>query len=209
MPSRRIPDLRALELKGLEPSRDANLSMVDNLYKIAESTTIETANWYLQRRISPSRKSKFLRAAAAISIIIGAVLPLIHSVAPSLIQAEWGFVFLALGGGAVLFDRTFGFSASWTRYVRAGLALQRALANSQIDYVKIYVGINPDSPSSSDIASLIQVVTQLREATNAIVEDETVSWVGYLNESVEELTRSTTRSSPTSPQIKNDERELR
>lgn len=126
---------------------------------------------------------------------------LVHSVAPTWIQAEWGFVLLALGGGAVLFDRSFGFSASWTRYVRAALALERALSAAQALWIKTYIAVDPGSPTTADLDALLQIITELREETTEILEGEAVAWAGYLTESLEELTRSTVRD-PLPPQVR-------
>ncbi|MFJ3797330.1 SLATT domain-containing protein [Streptomyces sp. NPDC090088] len=178
--------------------------MVVELFTLAESYVIDTSIWYLERRISPSRKSKLLRAVAAVSVIIGAVLPLIHSAAPALVSAEWGFVFLALGGGAVLFDRVFGYSASWTRYIKAGLLLQQSLADAQIKFSRAYLSVNIESPTGQEINSLLDIVSALRGEAGKAVEDETNSWTGYISESVEELTRSTGRGASISVQAKSD-----
>ncbi|MFE7792516.1 SLATT domain-containing protein [Streptomyces sp. NPDC057460] len=207
--SRGVPDLSPLAWKGLPPTRNQKLATLAELYALTESTTLEAANWYLRRRVSPSRKSKALRATAAISVVIGALLPLIHSAAPSWVNAEWGFIFLALGGGAVLFDRTFGYSASWTRYVRAGLTLQRLVANSQIEFTKIYIATDVDCPTDLEIEALLQVIERLQKEASEIVQEETNSWTGYLTESVEELTRTTVRHTEMSPHTRRGDVELR
>ncbi|MFD8508591.1 SLATT domain-containing protein [Streptomyces sp. NPDC059687] len=200
--SRSVPDLGSSAWNGLPPAKSQKLATVVELYVFTESAAVETVNWYLRRRVSPSRKSKGLRAAAAISVVIGAVLPLIHSVMPSWINAEWGFVFLALGGGAVLVDRTFGYSASWTRYARAGLSLRHALSVFQIEFTRIYTTVDSDSPTEVEIEALLQVIKALQEEIGGVVLEETNSWTGYLAESLEELTRSTVRHTEVSPRAK-------
>lgn len=204
--SRRIPDISCSKIISLPPPLNSRMAIVQETFTVVESYLIDTSRWYLERRISPSRKSKFLRALGAISIIVGAVLPLLHSVAPDSVEAQWGFVFLALGGGAVLFDRLFGYSASWTRYVKAGIFLQNALADAQIQFTKIYVSMDPESPTDQDIESLLLVISTLRRLASKVVEDETQSWTGYISESVEELTRSTNKGSSIALHSNNDRR---
>ncbi|MFB6958306.1 SLATT domain-containing protein [Streptomyces sp. NPDC056309] len=202
MGSRRVPDLSSLAWNGLHPSKNQKVATAVELYAFTEGVAIDASNWYLRRRVSPSRKSKALRASAAISAVIGAVLPLIHSAASSWVNAEWGFVFLALGGGAVLFDRTFGYSASWTRYTRAGLSLQRALAAARIEFTQIYIAMGVDSPANMEVERLLEVVKALQRDISGTIEEETNSWTGYLAESLEELTRSTARHTEISPSVK-------
>jgi hypothetical protein len=202
MRARGIPDLKPVAWNGFPSSKNPKIAMLADLYAFTEGIAIEASDWYLRRRVSPARKSKVLRASAAIFAVVGAVLPLIHSAAPSSVDAEWGFVFLALGGGVVLFDRTFGYSASWTRYARAGLALQRAIANARIEFSRIYTAMDTESPTELEIGALFQVIGALQEGVSGIVEEETNSWMGYLNESLEELTRSTARHTEIPPQVK-------
>ncbi|MEV7287584.1 SLATT domain-containing protein [Streptomyces sp. NPDC093252] len=164
------------------------------LFKQAEAEVTTAIGWYLGRRKAPSRWSRSLRALAGLLGIVGTLTPLVHAADPTLLQPEWGFVFLAAGAGCVLFDRIFGFSASWTRYIRTEIALQQVLKKAQSDFTQAYLR-SGETPSEKEQTALLVVIERLRGDAQRIMEEESATWVGYLSESMEELTRSTSSGS--------------
>jgi hypothetical protein len=168
------------------------------LFRHAEAEVTSAIGWYLARRRGPAMWSRSLRALAALLGIVGTITPLVHAAAPTAVQPEWGFVFLAGGAGCVLFDRIFGFSASWTRYIRTELALQQLLKKAQSDWAQAYLRTT-DSPSDKEQAALLAVIERLRTEAQRIIEDEGTAWVGYLADGVEELTRSTSHAAGQRP----------
>jgi hypothetical protein len=189
----RAADIQVSQLADLDRSR-TRADVLWELFRHAESEVIEAIGWYLARRRVPARWSRSLRALTALLGIAGTLTPLVHTVSPKTVQAEWGFVFLAAGAGCVLFDRIFGFSASWTRYIRSELALQHILKRAQSEWTQSFLRVT-DSPSDKDQAALLGVIERLRLDAQRVMEDESMSWVGYLAEGVEELTRSTAHPS--------------
>ncbi|MFJ8594695.1 SLATT domain-containing protein [Streptomyces sp. NPDC093598] len=187
---RRAADMTVSELTELDRSR-TRADLLWELFRHAEAEVTSAIGWYLARRRGPSLWSRSLRALATVLGIVGTITPLVHAAAPTAVQPEWGFVFLAGGAGCVLFDRIFGFSASWTRYIRAELALQQILKKAQSDWAQAFLRTT-DSPSDKEQAALLGVIERLRTDAQRIIEDEGTAWVGYLADGVEELTRSTT-----------------
>lgn len=185
------------ELTELDRSRTRG-DLLWELFRHAESEVSAAIGWYLARRRGPSLWSRSLRALAALLGIVGTLTPLVHSAAPSALQPEWGFVFLAGGAGCVLFDRIFGFSASWTRYIRTEVALQQVLKKAQAEWTQAYLRTT-ESPSDKDQAVLLGVIERLRMESQRIMEEESATWVGYLADGVEELTRSTAHAAGQRP----------
>ncbi|MFB8249490.1 SLATT domain-containing protein [Streptomyces sp. NPDC055952] len=168
------------------------------LFRHAEAEVAEAIDWYLARRRGPALWSRSLRALAALLGIVGTLTPLVHAAAPTAVQPEWGFVFLAAGAGCVLFDRIFGFSASWTRYIRSQLALQQVLKKAQAEWAQAVLRTT-DAPSDKEQAALLGVIERLRTDAQRIIEEEGSAWVGYLADGVEELTRSTSQATGQRP----------
>ncbi|MEU3854267.1 SLATT domain-containing protein [Streptomyces sp. NPDC029554] len=185
------------ELAELDRSRTRS-DLLWELFRHAEAEVTSAIDWYLARRRGPALWSRSLRALAALLGIVGTLTPLVHAAAPTAVQPEWGFVFLAGGAGCVLFDRIFGFSASWTRYIRTQLALQQLLKKAQSDWAQAYLRTT-DSPSDKEQAALLGVIERLRTDAQRIIEDEGTAWVGYLADGVEELTRSTSHAAGQRP----------
>lgn len=194
---RRAADMTVSSLAELDRSR-TRADLLWELFRHAESEVTTAIGWYLARRRGPSAWSRSLRALAALLGIAGTLIPLVHTASPALVQPEWGFVFLAGGAGCVLFDRIFGFSASWTRYIRTELALQQILKKAQSDWAQLFLRTT-DSPSDKEQAALLAVIERLRTDAQRLIEEEGSAWVGYLADGVEELTRSTSPSAGQRP----------
>ncbi|WP_048580605.1 SLATT domain-containing protein [Streptomyces viridochromogenes] len=194
---RRAADMKVSELTELDRSR-GRADLLWELFRQAESEVTAAIEWYLARRRGPSLWSRSLRALAALLGIVGTLTPLVHAADPAIVQPEWGFVFLAGGAGCVLFDRIFGFSASWTRYIRTEMALQQVLKKAQADWAQAFLRTT-DSPSDKEQAALLAVVERLRTEAQRIMEDESAAWIGYLADGVEELTRSTSHTAGQRP----------
>ncbi|WP_196218119.1 SLATT domain-containing protein [Streptomyces blattellae] len=186
---RRAADMTVSELSELDRSR-TRVELLWELFRHAEREVTGAIGWYLEKRRRPSRWSRTLRALAALLGIVGTLTPLVHAAVPESIQPEWGFVFLAGGAGCVLFDRIFGFSASWTRYIRTEVSLQQVLKKAQADWAQAYLRTT-DAPSDKEQATLLGIIERLRMDTQRIMEEESTAWIGYLADGVEELTRST------------------
>ncbi len=194
---RRAADMTVAELTELDRSRP-RADVLRELFRHAEGEVVTAIGWYLARRRGPSRWSRSLRALAALLGIVGTITPLVHAADPTAVPAEWGFVFLAGAAGCVLFDRIFGFSASWTRYIRTELALQQVLKRAQAEWTQHFLK-STDSPSDKETAALLGVIERLRADAQRLLEEESAAWIGYLADGMEELTRSTAHAAGQRP----------
>jgi len=62
---------------------------------------------------------------------------------------RWGYILIALGGDLFLFDRYFGFSTSWMRYMTAQMALQRNLEKFQLSWAVWRMAAQKQQPPPS------------------------------------------------------------
>lgn len=167
------------------------------LFRQAEQNALATIDWYLWKKTIKSRWSRILRATAIVLAVAGGVVPLVHAARPSAIAAEWGFVVLALSAGCVLFDRYFGFTSSWMRYMRAQARLHRVLLLAQADWATASLRAQ-DGQAAEDL--LIPIIRGLIEDIAETVEVETDEWAAELTNQSEQLHDRTgidrTRPSP-------------
>ncbi|MFC5287624.1 SLATT domain-containing protein [Actinokineospora guangxiensis] len=174
---------------------------LESLFRWAEERTQRTIDWYLWRKTSRSRLSKACRAAAILLGVAGAALPLVHSAYPPGPAPEWGFVLLALSGGCVLADRLFGFSSSWTRFMRTQAALQAELAVAQARFLG-WSGAQGDTEAVTpeSAADLIAITQELIEKTSAVVLQETATWADDLTVQIDQAdARFTSPGGPLAP----------
>ncbi|MEV4630265.1 SLATT domain-containing protein [Micromonospora sp. NPDC049523] len=157
------------------------------LFGWAEERTQLTIDWYLWRKTSRARWSKACRGAAILLGVGGGVVPLLHAAWPGGPGPEWGFVLLAVAGGFVLADRIFGFSSSWTRFMRTQATLQTDLARAQARFLS-WRGALPDGATvpPDAAAEVIAIASELIEKTTTVVFQETASWADDLAVQIEQ-----------------------
>ncbi len=85
-------------------------------------------------------------------------------------------VFAALAVATVAFDRLFGFSSAWMRFVVADLELTTRRDAFTAEWAKICVRAGV-APTAEQIASSLDVLAMLLASVNEIVRSETQSWV--------------------------------
>ncbi|MFF1742965.1 SLATT domain-containing protein [Streptomyces mirabilis] len=152
------------------------------LYRWAESEALTMYSWYLAEKRGKARASKICRVFSIVMLTLGASAPTLALLTDKWVKSEWGYVALAAGGGAVLLDRSFGFSVSWTRYMTAVAAIGRCVARAQSGWMAWQEGGN------SDLASLMtDVIDPLFSNIYEIAEKETSEWVSVFGENLSEL----------------------
>lgn len=125
--------------------------------------------WYLRNKRKRARASKTLRAVAIVAITMSAVMPVVSLLTSEKVQSEWGYVALFVGAGAVLFDRAFGLSSSWIRFMRAASKVGSVLASLEVQRARRIVG---EIEAAAFLAELSDLTFKLR----TIQETETEEW---------------------------------
>src|SRR5262249_22318151 len=79
--------------------------------------------WYMKEKEQMARRSRLLRAFALILAALGGAVPVVALAAHRTDLGNWGYPLLALSAGAVAYDRFFGYSSAWQRYLVTATAL--------------------------------------------------------------------------------------
>jgi hypothetical protein len=90
----------------------------------------------------------------------------------------------------VLFDRYFGYTSSWMRYMRAQARLNRVLVTAQAQWTAAMIRCAHDG-APADV--LMPIVQDLIRGTAETIEMETDEWARELTEQSEQLQRTTER----------------
>jgi hypothetical protein len=182
----------ALGSLDLDPAKPGEYLL--HLRGFVESRAMEAIDWYLARKMPIARWSKALRLCAILLATLGAVLPLIGST-PLLGSGQgatigtYGYVFLALSGAAVLLDKLFGFSSRWMRYMSTAMALQRRLAEFELDWAAVWLGVVDQTPSDAQKARLMELLRTFRLVIADELARETQTWVAEFENGMAQLER--------------------
>jgi hypothetical protein len=126
-------------------------------------------------------------AAVAPAVVPAGVPAAVAPASPPLINfSQWGYVFLGLAAFLLGFDRFFGFSTSYSRYVTTALAAQRALVEFQLDWVSLLARAKRLT-SETDVEPFLQRTKALHVAIRDLVEKETLAWATEFQTNLTEL----------------------
>jgi hypothetical protein len=182
------PDLDNLTVQAL-PALDWQapevMTTLDALFRWVEAGAIDAYSWYLREKEKKSRASKALRISAVAAIALGGTIPVLALILGPRLNAEWGFVVLALGAAILLLDRAFGFSRSWARYVATAMEIKAVLTRAQLRWARrSLVGPEPDGTAVADALAEIE---ELARQVGELINQETAEWAREVHDSLAEL----------------------
>lgn len=196
MPDRqhqREPDLSAPQLPVF--SWGEGRAALGELYSWAELLANDAVGWYLGEKRRKARWSRGLRALSAVLATFGGAIPVAALSAGKAGLGNWGFVLFALAAGCLAYDRFFGYSSAWLRYMSAAITLRSQLSDFQLGWVKEMAALGTREPSPEEIGLLVDLVRSFMRDVNATIQSETKSWLVEFNTNLSEL-ESRLRQSP-------------
>jgi hypothetical protein len=128
-------------------------------------------SWYLYEKARKGRHSKRLRVMAISLVVIGGIIPLVSAAVPS-VPSSIGYILLAVAGGLQVFDRYFGFSTAWSRYLRAAMEANGLLLMLQLHWMELV----PNGRVPEDQQRAWALLRDYASRLASTINDETASW---------------------------------
>jgi hypothetical protein len=163
--------------------QDPHVSLT-RLYDWAVANAQQQIDWY-EGKIKP--KGRFSRTLLALAIIIGgmgALCPLIDTACSDYENAicsipflELGYILIALAGVIIVFDRTFGFSAGWMRFMETKMNLQQALNEFRFTWAKALAKQVPEYKKGEHQQEPISALCDFTSKVDMLLINETRAWV--------------------------------
>jgi hypothetical protein len=161
-----------------------NANSLQEVHDYVEALAANLAGWYQGRKKWKKRLSAILRALSILLITAGGMIPLVKATwsagtpsAGGFDLGQLGYLLIGLGGAAIAFDRFFGFSSGWIRYVTTELAIQRAIDEFRLDWARLTLQLRGAEPNAEQLEALLQLCRNLAMSVRGQVEQETQSWV--------------------------------
>ena len=174
----RCPDIPFGEISDLEAAKI--------MFRWLEGQAIETYTWYIREKESKARASKVLRVFSIFTLALGAILPLVSLLTSKLVQPEWGYVSLTAGGATLLFDRAFGYSSSWSRYMRSAASIGASINRYQAAWLDWQSSQSPEGDWKISLF-MESVFEPFAADLAAAIEAETEAWASEFTENVLQL----------------------
>jgi hypothetical protein len=153
------------------------------LYKWTVKTTESRIAWYDGSRKPKRAGSQWLRVFSILFAAIGALCPLIDATkifGDEILLGQWGYVSIALAAAIVGYDKYFGLSTGWMRYIVTQLSLEKALKGFQYDWIIL-------NAQEANTSVLIQRIKDFSLQVESLVKQETDAWVLEFQSNVTEL----------------------
>ncbi|HEX6289964.1 MAG TPA: SLATT domain-containing protein [Herpetosiphonaceae bacterium] len=163
------------------------------VYEWAAKNGQDQIRWYQEKKRSKRRGSLWIRALSILFVAIGGLCPLIDATdlfadsttwLSGTSLGQWGYVFLALAAALIGYDRYFGLSTAWMRFIVTQLSIERALKEFRYDWLILLV--QQDS-TEMNIPVLLQRAKDFTLQVENLVRQETDSWVLEFQSNIAQL----------------------
>ncbi len=168
-------DLQPLEFGKLSwDDPEAVATSLRIIHTQVENRARRANEWYLNRRRACKVSSRMLRVVALIFGLAGGIVPFMDEALPASMH-NLGYLFIALGGAALVANSTLGLSSGWSRYMQTALRLQAALNTFRLDWARIQHDM-AGKPSLDQIRQALQALKAFSQLVNEIIQTETDRW---------------------------------
>ncbi|MDQ7908636.1 SLATT domain-containing protein [Phytohabitans sp. ZYX-F-186] len=153
----------------------------------AERVAEEAVDWYLAEKRLKSRWSRRLRALAIVLATLGGAVPVAALASRHPEYGNWGYLLLALAAGSVAYDRFFGYSSAWQRYIATATLIQGELADFQVGWAQELAALGDREPTAEEVGELIGRAREFVRRVNEAVRVETDAWRSEFDSRMGEL----------------------
>jgi hypothetical protein len=160
---------------------------LDGLYEWAQGIAMDAIDWYLIEKQRKARWSRGLRTCAAVCTASGGAVPIVAISVGHPALGNWGYLLLALAAGCAAYDRFFGFSSAWLRYMSAATALRALLDDFRLRWTLELARLGGVASDMEPLVQLINLVRECAAAVHGTVRAETDAWLTEFNTRMNEL----------------------
>lgn len=188
MPKDLIPE--PMQVSWDEEHCDESLkSVYDHVVRDAK----DAIDWYLKARKPKKYGGLVIRGSAVVLISAAGLLPLIaalkgtNSSPPIWLEPLFASVAVGVAAALVAFDKFFGFSSAWMRFMTAELALRTALEEFEMDWYAQRAALRGQNPTADQVVQLLARCKEFVVKVNGIVAEETQGWVNEFKSSLSQV----------------------
>ena len=191
-----VPRLQAHNLKWVKA--DEIQSSISELYQYAETSAQLSIDWYGRHKNRLAARSRRLRSATIILTSAGGLMPIVSSLGTPTVNlplvnldlSQLGYLLLGLAASCVGYDRFFGYSSGWMRYITTKMTLEKNLAEFRLDWAMMVAKLGDQQPTPEQIQLMIQRLKEFLLLVNGHVEKETQAWISEFKTNIADLEKS-------------------
>jgi hypothetical protein len=157
---------------------DRPLSL-DEAYVGVQGFLSSSAQWYFYKKAVKRRWARALRLLTIIAVVLGGLAPVAGALWQGF-ETSIGFILLGLAGGFQVLDRSFGYSAGWSRSLATAMSLEACAAKLALEFSRL------KSRSSEDEDMWQLLIVSSNEAWQ-IISSETSNWLSDFQAEIEDI----------------------
>jgi len=162
------------------------------VYEWAIQKAQSNIEWY-QRKIKSKRFcSQVFRGLSIFFAAVGTLFPLIDATKISGDEnlGQWGYVLFALAAAFLGFDRYFGVSTGWMRYIVTQMSLERTLKAFQYDWITLIAQQQESQLTQDETLPLLEKLKDFSLQVDTLVKQETDLWVSEFRSNLAALEKA-------------------
>ena len=168
---------------------------IRSLFAYVDKEASKAVSWYESAKRKKAPTSRLLRAFAIVLFVLGGLAPIVAGLvgvetadkaAKMVIITQSGYVVLGVAAGLLAFDRYFGFSSGWIRYMTSLATIERLRAEFLFDWTRLL----QEAPATIDVGTKLKFLARaqaFQRGVSEIVEKETAAWVVEFQSSIADL----------------------
>jgi len=170
--------------------------LLEKIRQYVEAQVQKELDWYVTSKKRKGLCSRWLRSFAIAFTALGGAVPILNSMGlkqvGSVELSQLGYLFLGIAGALVGFDRYFGFSTSWMRFVTTMIGIEKSREQFRLDWLTLCQRLSRiQSGKSDDYAAATEaMLARARDflmETKAATEKETEAWVAEFQTNLSQM----------------------
>ncbi len=170
----------------------------------AEKESLDAIAWYYRKKQSKNFWSRWLRYWAITFTILAGLVPIIAALglihfspdpgAQKLAELrfeQFGYVFIGLAAGCLAYDRFFGFSTNWMRYIGAAMRIETARIRFRFEWEHLTAPLKGTQPTDDRLREMLEAIQKFNLAIREAVEQETGAWIAEFQTNLSQLDKDT------------------
>lgn len=178
---KRRHDLKPDQFPDLDWESQKASESLKNVFKLAETQATNAIHWYLNARRLKRRMAQLCRFGAIFAVGLAGLLPIFTQIFTNngkpVLEPAWASIILGLAALLVSFDRFFGFSTGWMRFIQAEHEIRKYLQEFQLEWNRYEAQLHGEPLSPEHVTERLALAKSFLTQTNEVVDQETKAWV--------------------------------
>ncbi len=173
---------------------------LEALRQYAEADVESAIRWYYAKKPWKAWASQLLKFLTLLATGLGGLLPIISATGIftyrlkesdrqlRILQVnQFGYLCFGLAAAFLAFDKYFGYSTGWMRYLTTAMSLETSLRNFRLDWARTTSGLAGAVPNEAALETLLQKIQDFCLGARTLVENETQAWVMEFQSNLSQL----------------------